>query len=94
MISDLASSDEPPTNLLQQPLAARAVFGYPGERDKRESDLMSEETVQHMRDRILRCRQLAKSTTDERTAGALRQIADEIEADVRKLESRRGSDVE
>ena len=51
---------------------------------------MSEQTIKHMRDRIQRCRRLAKSTTDERTATALRQMADEIEADVKQLESRGG----
>ena len=51
---------------------------------------MSEETIEHMRERIQRCRRLAKATTDERTAEALRQIADEIEADVRQLEARGG----
>lgn len=51
---------------------------------------MSEETIQHMRERIERCRRLAKATTDERTAEALLQIADEIEADVRQLEARGG----
>lgn len=47
---------------------------------------MSEETIKHMRDRIQRCRRLAKTTTDEKTATALRLMADEIEADVRSLE--------
>lgn len=51
---------------------------------------MSEETIEHMRNRIEWCRQLARTTTDPATAEALRKIADEIAADVAHLESRGG----
>ena len=50
---------------------------------------MPEETIRNIRDRIQRCRWLAKPTTDERTATALRLMADEIEADVKCLGARR-----
>ena len=51
---------------------------------------MSGETIEHMRNRIEWCRQLAKTTTDRTTAEALRKIADEIAADVAHLETHGG----
>ena len=51
---------------------------------------MSDETIDHMRNRIEWCRRLAKTTTDPTTAEALRNIADEIAVDVAHLESRGG----
>ena len=51
---------------------------------------MSKETIEHMRNRIEWCRQLARTTTDSVTAEALRRIADEIAADVAHLESHGG----
>lgn len=51
---------------------------------------MSEGTINHMRSRIEWCRQLARTTTDPKTAEALRKIADEIAADVADLEARGG----
>jgi hypothetical protein len=47
---------------------------------------MSKETIANMRSRVERCRRLAKSINDIRTAAILRQMADEIEADIAMLE--------
>ena len=41
--------------------------------------------IKKMRARVDQCRHLAKTTTDERTAQILRQIADEGEADIERL---------
>ena len=46
---------------------------------------MSEELARNMRGRIDQCRRLAKTTTDERAAQILRQMADEVEADLNRL---------
>lgn len=46
-----------------------------------------EELIRKMRGRINECRQLAASTTDARTAKILRDMADEGERDVEKLEA-------
>jgi Zn-finger protein len=43
------------------------------------------EIIKRMRGRVEQCRRLAASTTDERTAEVLRQIAGEGEADIRRL---------
>ncbi len=43
--------------------------------------------MQKMRGRIEQCRRLAKATTDARAAEILRQIADEGEADLMKLQA-------
>ena len=43
-----------------------------------------------MRYRIERCRRLARLMTDERTIDALNELADDIEADLRKLEAEAG----
>lgn len=48
---------------------------------------MSEQTIQNMRNRIEWCRRLARTTSDKGAAAALRQIADEIETDVKHLET-------
>ncbi len=48
---------------------------------------MSAELAATMRGRIDQCRRLAKSTTDPRAAEILRQMADECEADLRRLEA-------
>ena len=48
---------------------------------------MSAELANKMRGRIEQCRRLAKSTTDARAAQILRQMADEGEADLRRLEA-------
>lgn len=49
---------------------------------------MSAELIAKMRGRIDQCRRLAKSTTDARAAEILRQMADEGEADLRKLQAK------
>ena len=49
---------------------------------------MSAELIAKMRGRIDQCRRLAKSTTDPRAAEILRQMADEGEADLKKLQDR------
>lgn len=50
---------------------------------------MDLQTIANMRSRVARCRQLADSTTDPRTADILRQMADEGEADIRRIEAGR-----
>ena len=47
---------------------------------------MSVEVVGNMRRRAAYCRRLASGISDERTARVLRDMADEIEADAKKLE--------
>jgi hypothetical protein len=49
------------------------------------SAVMSEEVIVKMRARVERCRRLASTTNDIRVAGILRQMADEVEADIAKL---------
>ena len=43
------------------------------------------EIIQKMRSRVEQCRRLERSTTNERTAIVLRQIADEGEADIARM---------
>ena len=43
------------------------------------------ELVAKMRSRIAQCRRLAETTTDPRTASILKGMADEGEADVKRL---------
>lgn len=44
------------------------------------------ELLAKMRGRVEQCRRLAKMTTDSRTAAILRQMADEGETDIKRLE--------
>ena len=46
------------------------------------------ELLAKMRGRVEQCRRLAKATTDTRAAAILRQMADEGEADIKRLEAR------
>ena len=55
---------------------------------------MENDIVANMRARVAKCRSLAASTTDQRTAAILRQMADEGEADIRRLEAEAASDLE
>ena len=48
---------------------------------------MDQKTIANMRSRVAKCRQLANSTTDARVATILRQMADEGEADIRRMEA-------
>lgn len=50
---------------------------------------MNDKKIANMRARIERCRRLASHIIDERTAKILRDMADEGEADLRRLESER-----
>lgn len=50
---------------------------------------VSDDPLDHIRERIALCRRLAVSTTDRQIAQELRKIADEAEADLEKLESER-----
>jgi len=50
---------------------------------------VSDDPLDHMRERISLCRRLAGSTTDRQIAQELRKIADEAEADLAKLEAER-----
>jgi hypothetical protein len=47
---------------------------------------MAEDVLQRMKARVAQCRRLADSTTDERAAKILRHMADEGEADIRRIE--------
>ena len=42
--------------------------------------------ISHMRARIAQCRRLAEMITDERAAAILKQMAEEGEADLKRLE--------
>lgn len=50
-------------------------------------ECMGRDTIENMRARIEKCRRLASQITDARAAAALRQMAEEIEVDVVKLEA-------
>jgi hypothetical protein len=45
------------------------------------------ELIKNMRARVEQCRRLAKGVSDERTIVALRNMAAEIEADIKRLEA-------
>jgi hypothetical protein len=47
-----------------------------------------DDVIANIRARIAQCRRLADLITDERTAAILRQMAEEGEADVRRLEAK------
>jgi len=49
--------------------------------------LMDEAALANMRARVAQCRRLAVSITDARAAAILRQMADEGEADIARIES-------
>ena len=53
---------------------------------------MSEDVLAHIRERIELARRLARSTTDREVARLLEVMADEGEADLRKLEQERSAD--
>jgi hypothetical protein len=44
-----------------------------------------DEIIKQIRGRVEKCRRLARSTTDERTAETLKQMADEGDADIKRL---------
>ena len=46
---------------------------------------MDEDIVANIRARVERCRRLAASTTDRQTAAVLQQMAEEGEADLRRM---------
>ena len=52
---------------------------------------MDEERINTIRERVERCHRLAAWTTDPRTAEALLELAEEGEADLRRLLSEAGS---
>ena len=47
---------------------------------------MPEDLISHMRARVEQCRRLAEMITDERAAAILKQMAEDGEADLRRLE--------
>ena len=51
---------------------------------------MSEDLIAHLRSRVEQCRRLAGTINDERTAAILRQMAEEGEADIKRLEAEEG----
>jgi len=46
---------------------------------------MGKDLIAHMRERVDKCRRLAEMITDERAANILRQMAEDGEADIRRL---------
>jgi len=52
---------------------------------------MASDLIAHMRARVEQCRRLANMITDERAAEVLRKMAEEGEADIRRLEAQEGS---
>jgi hypothetical protein len=46
-----------------------------------------EDVISHMRARVEQCRRLAEMITDERAAAILRQMAEDGEADLKRLEA-------
>jgi hypothetical protein len=52
--------------------------------------LEPDELIKKMRGRVEQCRRLARSTTDPRTAQVLNQMADEGEADIKRLLTENG----
>lgn len=51
------------------------------------SAVMNEQVIAKMRARVEQCRRLARTTNDAHVAHVLRQMADEGEADIAKLEA-------
>lgn len=47
---------------------------------------MADEVLKRMKARVAQCRRLAEATTDARAAKILRQMADEGEADIKRIE--------
>jgi len=50
--------------------------------------------LDRMMQRVAQCRRLAATTIDERTAGILRQMAEEGEADMKRLRAERSERVD
>jgi hypothetical protein len=50
---------------------------------------MNDDVLSSMRSRVAQCRRLAAQITDQRTAAILRQMADEGERDIKRLETER-----
>ena len=48
---------------------------------------MSEDVISHMRARVEQCRRLAEMITDERATAALKQMAEDGQADLERLEA-------
>jgi hypothetical protein len=53
---------------------------------------MDDTVIAKMRARVAQCRRLANSVTDPRAAKILRQMADEGEVDIKRLEAKDGGD--
>jgi hypothetical protein len=45
------------------------------------------ETIENLKRRMVQCRQLAAFTTDEKVAGTLLQMADDAEADLKRMQA-------
>lgn len=50
----------------------------------------NDELIRKMRGRVEQCRRLAQSTTDDRTAQILTQMADEGDADIKRMLAEKG----
>lgn len=56
---------------------------------KREKGIADADLIDRMVLRMVHCRELADWLADERAAGILRQMANEIEADIRRIRAQR-----
>ena len=52
---------------------------------------IDDHTIEHMKGRIEQCRRLAVFTNDENVSRVLLQMAEDAEADLRRLEAERAS---
>lgn len=50
---------------------------------------MNDDVISHIRSRVERCRYLASVITDQKAAGILRQMAEDGEADIKRMEAQR-----
>jgi hypothetical protein len=53
------------------------------------AEAMAEDVIANIKARVAQCRRLADLITDDRTASILRQMAEEGEADVQRLQAER-----
>jgi hypothetical protein len=51
---------------------------------------MSDDVIAHMRARIDQCRRLAKYVNDPRTTETLLKMAQDVEADIKRLQAEKG----
>ena len=54
---------------------------------------MSEDVISRMRARVEQCRRLAETITDERAVAILKQMAEDAEADLKRLSTEQAQEV-